>query len=627
MADKIRLLPDSVSNQIAAGEVVNRPSSVVKEMLENAVDAGSSSITVNFHNGGKDLIQIIDNGCGMSPVDARLAFDKHATSKINSVDDIYHLSTFGFRGEALASIASIAEVELRTRQAQSELGCKVEISGGKYISTSSVSCPVGSQFIIRNLFYNVPARKRFLDKSSTESRHIIAEYQRIALCNWRVAFSLYDSDTLISSLEATSSLRSRIVGVIGKNIATNLIELSADTSVVRVEGFVGRPAGCKQNNKEQFLFVNGRYFKSLYFHKAVIAAYEKLIPSNTQPSYFIYLTLDPERIDVNVHPQKTDVKFEDGSVMWQIINAAVRESLAKSGAVPSMDFDIDTSVEIPVFKPSTTVYTTPQIKGNPDFNPFDKYDMPNKEGVADFSRNYNTSASVCANVSEEAAQMEYIEFESEDNYRESMMEFIEGSDSVQGELDLSSDVTVGEVIPVSGRYAATVIAGELVVIDICRAHESVLYDRYMVMLSSESSVTQQLLFTQQMILSIDDYDTLCEHLDEFKSLGFDIDFMDDHTIEITGTPADFSLGEMSDLIYELLDVVREQTHSAGEIKKARMAAIMARANALSVVKESTAQELSALVGALLSSTNPSYTPMGLPIMSVLSQREIQKRLK
>lgn len=635
MADKIRLLPDSVSNQIAAGEVVNRPSSVVKELLENAIDAGAGSVTVNFHNGGKDLIQIIDDGCGMSPVDARLAFDKHATSKICNVEDIYHLATFGFRGEALASIASVAEVELRTRQEGSELGCKVEISGGKHMGTSSVSCPVGSQFMIRNLFYNVPARKRFLEKSSTESRHIMAEYQRVALCNPQVAFNLYDSDTLISSLPA-ATLRGRIIGVVGKNITPNLIELSADTSIVRAEGFVGRPAGCKQNNKEQFLFVNGRYFKSPYFHKAVVSAYEKLIPQSAQPSYFLYLTIAPERIDVNVHPQKTDVKFEDGSALWQIINAAVRESLAKSGAVPSMDFDMDTTVEIPVFRESATL-RAPEIKGNPDFNPFEKYDIPegrrSRTDVADFSAGYTSTSSRMSSdyETEEFDNEPYTRqsamLMSEQSYEESVLEFIDGEEYSQSELELSVGDSIGVVMPVGARYAVTTVGDQLVIVDVKRAHEAVLYDRYMAMLTSGNSVTQQLLFPQHMTMSIDDFELLREHAEAFAALGFDLGLRDEHTVEIMGTPADFAESLISDLIYELLDVMREGTLSAEELRRCRLAAIMARADALSVGKVRGVQELAALVGSLFGCSNPSFTPSGLPTMSVMSQREMQKRLK
>ena len=349
MADKIRLLPEVVANQIAAGEVVNRPASVVKEMMENAIDAGATSVKVNFRDGGKDLIQIVDDGCGMSPIDARMAFDRHATSKIGAVEDIYALHTFGFRGEALASIAAVSQVELRTRQAGDEVGTQTEINGGQFAAQNPVMCPVGSQFFVRNLFYNVPARRRFLDKSTTSASQIKAEFQRIALCNPQIAFELYANDAPVYTLQA-GSLAGRIVDVVGRHIKQNLLEVEADTSIACIEGYIGRPAAAKKRNTEQYLFVNGRFFKSTYLTSAILKAYEKLIPESCQPSYFLYLTLDPGRIDVNVHPQKTEVKFADEEAVWQIVNAAVRETLGQNGRRAADGFrDRDSPVEIPVF--------------------------------------------------------------------------------------------------------------------------------------------------------------------------------------------------------------------------------------------------------------------------------------
>ena len=368
MADKIRLLPEVVANQIAAGEVVNRPASVVKEMMENAIDAGARTVKVNFRDGGKDLIQIVDDGSGMSPIDARMAFDRHATSKITSVEDIYALDTFGFRGEALASIAAVAQVELRTRQEGDEVGTQTEINGGQFAGQTPVMCPVGAQFFVRNLFYNVPARRRFLDKSTTSAAQIKAEFQRVALCNPHIAFELYANDAPVYTLCATS-LAGRIVDVVGRHIKQNLLEVDADTSIARIGGYIGRPAAAKRRNGEQYLFVNGRYFKSSYLTSAIMKAYEKLIPESSSPSYFLYLTIDPSRIDVNVHPQKTEVKFADEEAVWQIINAAVRETLAKTGAVPLMDFDRDGIVEIPALSKGA-VYSEPRAMSNGDYNPF-----------------------------------------------------------------------------------------------------------------------------------------------------------------------------------------------------------------------------------------------------------------
>lgn len=368
MADRIRLLPDIVANQIAAGEVVNRPASVVKEMMENAIDAGAHSVKVNFRDGGKELLQIVDDGCGMSPTDARMAFDRHATSKIRSVDDIYALRTFGFRGEALASIAAVAQVELRTRQEGAETGTLTEINGGQFVAQTPVMCPVGSQFFVRNLFYNVPARRRFLEKSTASASQIRTEFQRVALCYPQIAFELYANDAPVYAL-APASLAGRIVDVVGRHIKQNLLEVDADTSIARLAGYIGRPAAAKRRNAEQYLFVNGRYFKSPYLTSAITKAYEKLIPESAQPSYFLYLTIDPSRIDVNVHPQKTEVKFADEEAVWQIVHAAMRETLAKTGAVPLMDFDRDGSVEIPVLQRGA-VYREPRAMSNSDYNPF-----------------------------------------------------------------------------------------------------------------------------------------------------------------------------------------------------------------------------------------------------------------
>ena len=368
MADRIKLLPDVVANQIAAGEVVNRPSSVVKEMMENAIDAGARCVTVNARDGGRELIQIIDDGCGMSPMDARMAFDRHATSKIASVEDIYALHTFGFRGEALASIAAVAQVELRTRLVGDEVGTQTLINGGKFQSQEPMLCPVGSQFYVRNLFYNVPARRRFLEKSTASSKQIKAEFQRVALCNPDVAFELYDNDAPVYRLQP-ASLAGRIVDVVGRHIKPNLLEVAADTSIVRVDGFVGRPAAAKKSNAEQYFFVNGRYFSDPYLRKAVLKAYEKLIPDTCFPSYFLYLTIDPERIDVNVHPQKIEVKFDDKEAVWEIIHAAVRNTLGKTGAVPMMDFTAEGRIEIPVAQQGA-VYDEPAAMVNEHYNPF-----------------------------------------------------------------------------------------------------------------------------------------------------------------------------------------------------------------------------------------------------------------
>ena len=497
MADRIKLLPEVVANQIAAGEVVNRPSSVVKEMMENAIDAGARSVKVNFRDGGKELIQIVDDGCGMSPIDARMAFDRHATSKISSLDDIYALKTFGFRGEALASIAAVSQVELRTRQAEDEVGTLTTVNGGEFVSQTLAACPVGSQFYVRNLFYNVPARRKFLEKSTTSTGQIKSEFQRVALCNPQVGFELLMNDQPLYRLPA-ASLASRIVDVVGRHIKQNLLEVDADTSIVRVTGFVGRPAAAKKSNSsEQYLFVNGRYFRSPYFFKAILKAYEKLIPDACSPSYFLYLTIDPSRIDVNVHPQKTEVKFADEEAVWQIINAAVRETLAKTGAVPLMDFDQTDSVEIPVLTKGA-VYREPKAMSNESYNPFRAdyaSDVSERMPDVDFSgfdAPYDGEMPAGKGV---GAEDRYDEMIPSAGFAPTEMEFIPSAgEPVQQRLMDDPAACFSGVTVLGNGYASALYGGKWVVVDLRRARERVLYDNYLLLLTNGSSVSQQLLF-------------------------------------------------------------------------------------------------------------------------------------
>ncbi|MFI3319491.1 MAG: DNA mismatch repair endonuclease MutL [Rikenellaceae bacterium] len=369
MSDRIKLLPEKVSNQIAAGEVVVRPSSVIKEMMENTIDAGADEVIVNFRKGGYELMQIVDNGCGMSPNDARMAFERHATSKIAKADDIYALKSFGFRGEALASISAIARVELKTRQEGDNIGTSTVINGGVFEGQKPCICEKGSQFFVRDLFYNIPVRRRFTDKESTTVNQIKAEFRRVALCYPHIRFELYGNDAPIYNL-APATLAGRIVDIVGKSIKQNLSEVNADTSIVKIKGFIGKPSSAKKNNADQYLFVNGRFFKSPAFAKAILRGYDKLIAEGQNPSFFLFLEVDPQRVDVNIHPQKTEVKFADDDAIWQIINAAVRETLAKSGVVPMMEFDASSEIDIPVATQGVS-YAVPKSSSGADYNPFD----------------------------------------------------------------------------------------------------------------------------------------------------------------------------------------------------------------------------------------------------------------
>lgn len=647
MSDRIRLLPEVVANQIAAGEVVNRPSSVVKEMMENAIDAGAGSVKVNFRDGGKDLIQIVDDGCGMSPIDARMAFDRHATSKISSVDDIYDLHTFGFRGEALASIAAVAQVELRTRQSQDELGTQTEINGGQFGGQTPVMCSVGSQFFVRNLFYNVPARRRFLDKSTVSSGQIKTEFQRVALCNPQVAFELYANDAPVYNLAATS-LAGRIVDVVGKHMKQNLLETEADTSIARLTGFIGRPAAAKRRNTDQYLFVNGRFFKSTYLAGAILKAYEKLIPENSAPSWFLYLEVDPSRVDVNVHPQKTEVKFADEQAVWQIVHAAVRETLAKTGAVPLMDFDREGSVEIPVLERGA-VYGEPRAMSNSGYNPFNEqyidpsapdpnedftgFDVPFRDVSSGFSGGGGASAKTPSRRMPSAGIVPDESFEdfvsgaqAPAAFDDSELEFIPSSDAAQQQrLEVGGMPSFSDPMPLAAGYVAAQMGGRLVIVDVRRARERILYEMYLTMLGRGSSVSQQLLFPERLVLSVEEYALLEENAVEFAALGFDMDFQGDCAVEIKGTPADLPADSVDKLLFELLQAFSTPV-SLQQVRREKIAAVMARGGSAGGVRTLSHEEAGALLKQLAASGNISFSPSGKAITAEITPEDIRAKL-
>lgn len=648
MADRIKLLPEVVANQIAAGEVVNRPSSVVKEMMENAIDAGAKTVTVNCCEGGRDLIQIVDDGCGMSPTDARMAFDRHATSKIASVDDIYKLHTFGFRGEALASIAAVAQVELKTRQEGEELGSQTFINGGEFDKQKPCGCPVGSQFFVRNLFYNVPARRRFLEKSTTSSRQIRDEFERVALCNPQIAFKLYSNNAPIYDLER-NSLRGRIVDVVGKSIKNNLLEVSAETSLVKIEGFVGRPAAAKKSSYKQFLFVNGRYFKSPYFYKAVMKAYEKLIPAQTQPDIFLYLTIDPERIDVNVHPQKTEVKFSDGEAIWQIINAAVRETLAKTGAVPLMDFDDEGAIDIPVASGSGRVYGEPKAASVEGYNPFrEGYTSGATAGrrsqadLSDFAGEYRAtprrerfdiwpSDSLAGAENEEFAIVDsgesFHDFLSSEQPQTSgeEFEFVESADAVQQRFEGADEAQFEDVIVLPEMMAAARYRGRLVVVDLRRARERVSFEEYEAMLGGGSSVSQQLLFPERLVLTNDEVELLKGCLADLSAIGFDLRVVDDCTVELSGTPADMEGVEIDRLLYDVIHSIAEGDEPTA-VRRQQLAAMVAQRRAAAMRGAIGVEQTEVLLSRLAMCENMSFSPSGKAIMVEISTGEIRSRL-
>lgn len=639
--NRIQLLPEIVANQIAAGEVVNSPSNVVKEMMENSIDAGARCVRVNFRNGGKDLIQIVDDGCGMSAVDARMAFDRHATSKIRSIEDVYALHTFGFRGEALASIAAVAEVELRTRREEDEIGTQTLISGGEFRSQTPVSCSKGSQFIVRNLFYNVPSRRKFIDGDNSRlALHIKQEFMRVALCNPEVEFELRQNDTLIYSLPATNRA-GRIVDLVGRHIKHNLLEVEVDTSVARIEGFVGRPAAAKRRSNEQYLFVNGRYFYSLPMQRTIIRAYEKLIPEGCIPSFFIYITVPPEQIDVNVHPQKTNVKFADNDLIMQILQAAVRETLAKTGAVPMMDFSEEGRVDIPVIGSSSRVYAEPRTATNSSYNPFNAeyidptaptpdvpftgFDVPydgmpiastsmseGRVAESDFEEDY------VMHSSSESSVIEYIDEEAESG-EQGVFEYIESSMA-------SEPRHFGDILTLPAGYAIAQYGGRCVVVSLRRARERILYEDMLKSLSCGSAPSQRMFFAEELMLSNSEYELMEEHATEFAALGFDVEYRGGGHIAVNGRPAMLDVATpLDELIYELLHSIEEGGMPMDE-QRHHLASLMARRGSAGYGRNLRAEETRELLNRLEVCEDVSFTPSGNPIMAEITGEELAAKL-
>ena len=619
MADCIKLLPEIVANQIKAGEVVESPSSVVKEMMENAIDAGATEVTVNFINGGRDLVQIIDNGRGMSPVDARMAFECHATSKITSLDDIYALHTFGFRGEALSSISAVSQVELITRQADCEIGTKTIINGGEFVSQTPTAADVGSQFLVRNLFYNTPARRKFINsKESSLSSDIKREFRRVALCHPEVACTLMNNSAPIYSLPA-SSLVERIVGIMGNATRRNLLEVDVETTIAAVKGYVGRPETARNNSSEQYMFVNGRYFRSPYLNKAVSKAYEKLIPEKGYPTFFLYITVDTERVDVNVHAQKTEVKFADNDAIWQIINAAVRETLAKNGAMPLIDFETEDFVEIPV---ATTgvMYAEPRATTKNNYNPFaTDYGTEGGDGTKEPSNEWSAIPMISPEF-ELAGAMEFESMPSGDPNSE--FEYFE---SGEGEVQsLAFDVEYHEsptnIALCCGRYAVATFASKVLMVDLARAKERLLYNHYAASLQSGHAVSQQLLFPELLTLTEEEYDLMEEYAVEFASLGFDIKAQGANMIEVAGIPADVHTEQLDRAIYDLLQSLK-LPQSMAELRRNALAQTLAHSEAVGA-RNFSQEDAERLTTQILASAE-SYTAAGKRIILAMSLSDIK----
>lgn len=612
MADVIQLLPDSIANQIAAGEVVQRPASVVKELLENSVDAAGTDIRLIVKEGGRAFIQVVDNGNGMSETDARLCFERHATSKIRESADLFNIQTMGFRGEALASIAAIAELELRTRRMNDEIGTQVVISASKLIAQQPVNCPKGANFTVRNLFFNVPARRKFLKSPSVELKHIINEFQRVALAHPDIAMSLTHNGSVLYQLPV-SGLKQRIVALFGKAINQQLLECAADTSIISLSGFVGKPERARKSAGEQFFFVNGRFMKSPYLHRAVLNAYNRLLPADTIPSYFLYLEIDPKEIDVNIHPTKTEIKFEDERAIWQIIHAAVRESLGKFSVMPSIDFESNPGFEIPYLSPTTSI-TQPDVEVDPHFNPFEQ------EG-----KRFN-STSVPAGQGNTPGK-------APNGWEKLFEQDKPDAVHIQPETRIfESDGDTTEILSgtnrffqLKGRFILTAVKSGLMVIDQKRAHERILYEHYLGSVDSGSLIGQRELYPQAVELPLQDYLLVVSHIDEFARLGIGISDLKENRICLNSFPANINIQQPRMIFEQILDIIRENRELPIEKFKESIARTMARAAAVNYGNLLTAEEMQDIVDQLFACREPNYTPDGKRVIVVIEQDELLKR--
>lgn len=599
MSDIIRLLSDAVANQIAAGEVIQRPASVLKELVENALDAGAGSIRIQIKDAGRTLISVSDNGKGMSDTDARMAFERHATSKITDAQDLFHIRTMGFRGEALASIAAVAQVEMRSRREESELGTFIEIAGSRIFRQEAVQCDKGTTFLVKNLFFNVPARRRFLKSDSVEKNHLLNEFYRIVLVNPEVEFYFYDGDDELFYLPE-SNLKIRIDQVFGssrRKMSQQLLSIDAETSLVSLKGFVGRPEFA-QKSAQQYFFVNGRYMRHPYFHKSVMMAYNQLIPAGENPSYFIYFEVNPETIDINIHPTKTEIKFENEQAIWSILSAAVKESLGKFNIVPSIDFDREESADIPLLRNDMPI-VAPQSGFNPSYNPFqgsgNSYSRPTVNWDSLFVQNDK--------------------FDRPKPDPQPVQQLLH--DSVE---------TSGIYFQLKERYILTSVKSGMLIIDQRRAHIRVLFDEFMNELSVRKGFSQQLLFPEELDLMPEDIPFYDQIRDDLRILGFDTELKAGNRLIVNGMPSRLrSPEQVMALIHDMLVRVKNAYGDSTEKIREEMALSLAESSAIPATGRLSSEEMSHLVEQLFASNAHQHTPDGRTVMIIISQDELSNR--
>jgi DNA mismatch repair protein MutL len=615
MSDIIQLLPDSVANQIAAGEVVQRPASAVKELLENAIDAGANKVQLILKDAGKALIQVIDNGCGMSVTDARMCFERHATSKVRKAEDLFAIRTMGFRGEAMASIAAISQVEMKTRRHEDEVGTMIEIEGSTFLNQEPVACSAGTSICIKNLFFNTPARRNFLRSNPAEMRHIIDEFQRVSMANPHIAFSLHHDGLEIYRLPF-SGLKQRIVHLFGNNYNERLIPVEEETSIINLKGYIGKPEFAKKTRGEQFFFVNNRYIKDAYLNHAVNKAYEELLPDDNFPLYVLFIDIDPAKIDVNVHPTKTEIKYLEEKSIYAIIHSAVKRSLGRFNISPSIDFDQETGFSNMISHKAPEDIVPPSISFNPDFNPFAEDKLPARQyayqgGGGDASMRTASTK----------------------NWG-SLYEIVNHNPVEQATMELAKDSAEEQFVPVQkqlmqvhNKYIISQIKSGLMLIDQQAAHERILYERFIVHLEDRKGASQQSLFPQTVTLSPNDYELAKSLLEDIKSLGFEVREFGKNTLVIEGIPVDLGSNNLNEtqLFEHLIEGFKNSQQELKLDKRDALARSMARNSAIKSGTSLAQEEMNTLIEQLFACKTPNFSISGKPIIQTIGLTDLDKK--
>ena len=606
MTDVIQLLPDSVANQIAAGEVIQRPASVIKELVENAVDAGAKTINVLVVDAGRTSIQVIDDGCGMSETDARLAFERHATSKIRKADDLFDLHTMGFRGEALPSIAAVAQIELRTRREGDEVGTCLTLSGSRVESQEMCSCGVGSSFTVSNLFFNVPARRKFLKTNTTELNNILTAFERIVLVYPNICFTLHSNGQELMNLRA-GSLRQRIIDIYGRRYGQDLLPVSVETALCKISGFVAKPETARKKGTHEYFFVNGRFMKHAYFHKAVQQAYERLVPAGAHVPYFIYFDVSPADIDVNIHPTKTEIKFENEQAIWQILSAAVKDAIGQFCEIPQIEFDTEGRPDIPVYNPVAVPVDMPRVERNPQYNPF------REKASRNWERLYE-------GLPTQPAQQEQSLFGASPNAS------LSGLDDVPS---TEQPVELTDVSPLhyqyKGRYIMTAVKSGLMIIDQHRADVRIRYERYMQQLADAPASSQRMLFPEIIEMAPSESVLMEEMMPALSSVGFELTPLGPSSYAVNGVPAGIEGLNATQLIQDILASAIPVTHDTLSINH-QVALGLARHAAIPYGQQLTNEEMDVVVNNLFSCENVNYTPDGKAVLCILPQADIEHLL-